>query len=105
MKKICITGASGFIGQNLCDKLIKLNRNIIGTVRNLDTVSMVNNFECISVGDIGAETNWSNALKNVDEVAYRTGYNDWIDEEITQLNNDIDDLNEELQGIYDEATE
>jgi nucleoside-diphosphate-sugar epimerase len=81
MKKICITGASGFVGQNLCDKLIKLNRNIIGTVRNLDTVSMVNNFECISVGDIGAETNWSNALKNVNCVIHCAGKTHSINED------------------------
>ena len=36
MKKILVTGASGFIGQNICEELIKLNWPVCGTVRNLD---------------------------------------------------------------------
>ena len=56
MKKICITGASVFIGQNLYNKLLKLNRTVAGTVRNFDHLSGNNNFKYISVGDIRSET-------------------------------------------------
>jgi nucleoside-diphosphate-sugar epimerase len=73
MKKICITGVSGFIGQNLYNKLLKLNRNIVGTVRNLDHLSGNNNFKYISVGDIGPETNWHNALEEVDCIVHCAG--------------------------------
>ena len=55
MKKICITGVSGFIGQNLYNKLLKLNRNIVGTVRNLDHLSGNNNFKYISISPINAQ--------------------------------------------------
>ena len=73
MKKICITGVSGFIGQNLYNKLLKLNRNIVGTVRNLNHLSENNNFKYISVGDIGPETNWHNALEEVDCIVHCAG--------------------------------
>lgn len=56
MKKICMTGVSDFIGQNLYNKLLKLNRTVVGTVRNFDHLSVNNNFKYISVGDIRPET-------------------------------------------------
>ena len=73
MKKICITGVSGFIGQNLYNKFIKLNRTVVGTVRNFDHLSGNNNFKHISVGNIGPETNWHNALEEVDCVVHCAG--------------------------------
>jgi nucleoside-diphosphate-sugar epimerase len=73
MKKICITGVSGFIGQNLYNKFIKLNRTVVGTVRNFDHLSGNNNFKYISVGNIGPETNWHNALEEVDCVVHCAG--------------------------------
>jgi nucleoside-diphosphate-sugar epimerase len=73
MKKICITGVSGFIGQNLFNKLLKLNRTVVGTVRNFDYLSYNKNFKYISVGDIGPETNWHNALEEVDCIVHCAG--------------------------------
>jgi len=73
MKKILVTGASGFIGQALCSELIKLNLMVCGTVRNSDSLSVSNDFECISVGDINSETNWKNALEKVDCIIHCAG--------------------------------
>ena len=41
MKKILVIGASGFIAQNIFRELIKLNWPICGTVRNLDSLSLL----------------------------------------------------------------
>ena len=73
MKKILVTGASGFIGQALCNKLIKLNLIVCATVRNPMPHSVSNDFECISVGNINLETNWKNALKKVDYIIHCAG--------------------------------
>ena len=73
MRKILITGASGFIGQNICKELVKLNRPVCGTVRSLDFYSEDHKFKVIPVGDIGPETDWGNALKEVDCVIHCAG--------------------------------
>ena len=35
MKKILVTGASGFIGQSLCKTLSKSGRSVLGAVQDL----------------------------------------------------------------------
>ncbi len=49
MKKICVTGANGFIGKSICNELIKHGKFVRGTVRSLKTISEISNYECISV--------------------------------------------------------
>jgi nucleoside-diphosphate-sugar epimerase len=71
MEKILITGASGFIGQKLCRRLIKLNRNVYGTVRDSNSIS--SNLENFTIGDIGLEANWENALKDVSCIIHCAG--------------------------------
>ena len=65
MNKILVSGSSGFIGNNLCKKLIELKRYGCGTVRNLDLCNDTDNFKYFSVGNIGPKTNWENILENV----------------------------------------
>ncbi len=73
MKKILVTGANGFVGQNIYKNLIKLNYFVRGTVRNLDTALINCNAKYISVGNIDVETKWSNALEGVDCVIHCAG--------------------------------
>ena len=73
MKKILVTGSSGFIGQNLCQRLVKLNRDVLGTVRSEDIFSINNDFKNISVGSIDKEVNWNNALKDIDCIIHCAG--------------------------------
>ena len=73
MKKILVTGASGFIGKTLCNKLIKLSFNVQGAVRSLDSLTFEYNFKAVTVGEIGANTNWINALKDIDCIIHCAG--------------------------------
>jgi nucleoside-diphosphate-sugar epimerase len=73
MKKILVTGANGFVGQNIYKNLIKLNYFVRGTVRNLDTALINCNAKYISVGNIDAETKWYNALQGVDCIIHCAG--------------------------------
>ena len=69
MKKILVTGASGFIGQKIYRQLFKLKRNVCGTVRNLN----LSNSEYIKVAEIGGEVNWENILKDVSCIIHCAG--------------------------------
>ena len=56
-------------------------------------------------GDVkigGYEYATSKALKDVDEIAYREGYNYWADGEITRLEEEIDDLKDQVKALEEE---
>ena len=60
MNKICVTGASGFIGRSLCEALVSSNKSITGFIRNSESIFTNSRFEQIQVGNINSETNWKN---------------------------------------------
>jgi len=67
--KILITGASGFIGRNLCAFLKGKNCFVRGAVRRQScNISGVD--ECIKAGDIGSGVDWTQALTGVDVVVH-----------------------------------
>jgi len=73
MKKILVTGASGFIGQSLCETLSKSGRSVLGAVRSLNSISLNNNIKYISVGDISFKKNWKDLLLGVDCIIHCAG--------------------------------
>jgi len=73
MKKILITGASGFIGQSLCKSLSKTNRLVCGVVRDIDPSSKINNIDYKLVGNINLKTNWQDILVDVDCILHCAG--------------------------------
>ena len=73
MKKILVTGASGFIGQSLCETLSKSERSVLGAVRNLDSILINKNIKYISVGDIAFKKNWKDLLVDVDGIIHCAG--------------------------------
>ena len=47
----------------------------------------------------------SRTLKQIDEIAYNCGFNDWADSRITELQEQIDDLNDQISELEEEQDE
>lgn len=62
--KICVTGATGFVGSALCDALEGAGHSIVKVVRTGTEPCMV------AVGDIDASTSWGNAVAGCDVVVH-----------------------------------
>ena len=73
MKKILVTGASGFVGQFLCETLSESGRSVLGTVRNLNSILINKKIIYISVGDIAFKKNWKEILFEVDCIIHCAG--------------------------------
>ena len=65
---LLVTGAYGFIGAALYNIISNNNISVRGSVRSLKSVNEKS--KLIAVGDINADTDWTNALKNVDKVIH-----------------------------------
>ena len=73
MKKILITGASGFIGQSLIKSLSNSTRSVRGTIRSRNLFFSDAKTEYVSIGDINLETNWRESLINIDCIIHCAG--------------------------------
>lgn len=76
-KRILVTGGAGFIGSNLCEKLIELNNYVVcldnfstGKIENLETLLENRNFKLIE-GDIRNLDDCIMATKDVDYVLHQ----------------------------------
>ena len=68
---ILVTGATGFVGQSLCAKLLmRQDIGVRGAVRHLCPAQMNDCHDQIVIGDIGPETEWQEALSGVDCVIH-----------------------------------
>lgn len=71
LMKIAVTGANGFIGSALTNKLFEKGYDVRGVVRLKER--FLNNsgrFEFFAVGEINNDTNWNDALKGIDVVIH-----------------------------------
>jgi nucleoside-diphosphate-sugar epimerase len=73
--KILVTGASGFLGRALCNKLVSSGRDLCMAVRHipdrLSALTLADGSACFCVVDeIGPATKWSIALAGVTEVIH-----------------------------------
>ncbi|WP_173054783.1 UDP-glucose 4-epimerase family protein [Candidatus Nitrotoga sp. AM1P] len=66
--KFMISGAGGFVGKALCAELIRRGQSVSAAVRSEN--SLIENAEAIVVGAIDSETNWADALRDVDVVIH-----------------------------------
>jgi nucleoside-diphosphate-sugar epimerase len=73
MKKILVTGASGFVGQFLCKTLSKSGRSVLGAVRSANSNLIDHNIKYISVGDISFKKNWKDHLIDVNCIIHCAG--------------------------------
>ena len=71
MRNVLATGANGFIGRALCERLLTEGRQVRGAVRSqVGRVSLPAGIEAVSIGSIGPDTDWSKALNGVDTVVH-----------------------------------
>ena len=69
---ILITGANGFVGKALTKEFLNAGYFVRGAVLALPQHPFIEhkNFELITIGKINSQTNWSEALKNIDIVIH-----------------------------------
>ena len=71
MKNILITGPNGFIGRALCKRILADGYRVRGAVRTESQMAAVpSGVEGALVGDIGPETDWSEALGGIDGIVH-----------------------------------
>ncbi len=63
-----VTGASGFVGRGLCAEIIRRGWQVKAALRTSD--SSCEGFESVIVGEIDQNTNWGDALSDVDVVVH-----------------------------------
>ena len=66
--KFMISGAGGFVGKALCAELLRRGQSVSAAVRSGN--SLIENAEVIIIGAIDGETNWADALRDVDLVIH-----------------------------------
>ena len=66
--KFMISGAGGFVGKALCAELLRRGQSVSAAVRS--GKSLIDNTEVIIIGAIDSETNWADALRDVDVVIH-----------------------------------
>lgn len=70
-QKILVTGANGFIGTALCEKLAAEHRTVVGAVRTVTAASdLPTGIERFAIGEIGPHTQWERALSGIDIVIH-----------------------------------
>lgn len=68
IQRILVTGPDGFVGSILCCELITRGYSVRGA--QWITAPLPDGCESVVVGDIGTNTDWSDALKDVDAIVH-----------------------------------
>jgi nucleoside-diphosphate-sugar epimerase len=69
MIRVLVTGATGFVGRPLCELLAESGYTVRAALRSARSVP-TSIAETVVVGDIGASTQWEEALRDVDSVIH-----------------------------------
>lgn len=69
-RTILVTGASGFVGQSVCSRLLGQGFAVRAAVRSIDSIPSAEGLDVVAVGEIDAQTEWDVALKGVDSVIH-----------------------------------
>ena len=71
MENIFVTGANGFIGRALCRKMLAERYHVRGAVRGAaQMAALPSGVEGVLVGDVGPETDWSEALVGIEGIVH-----------------------------------
>ena len=70
MKKVLVTGATGFVGRALCAHLSRNGWHVRASIRGATDFGLASNCEVIRVPDIGPDTNWLAAVSGMDAVVH-----------------------------------
>jgi nucleoside-diphosphate-sugar epimerase len=70
LKSDLVTGANGFIGSVLCNRLVAEKWNVSGTVRSAGKYSLVRGVKSVIIGDVSAATGWDADLQSIDTVVH-----------------------------------
>ena len=73
MEKICVTGASGFIGRSICKSLNSSGKFVKGFVRNVDSFLDLEKIEYEIIGDISSNIDWKKKLYGNDIIIHCAG--------------------------------
>ncbi|MBU4491097.1 MAG: SDR family oxidoreductase [Euryarchaeota archaeon] len=74
MFRVLITGADGFVGKALCAEMVSRGWNVRASVRSREKIkSLPEEIEVIETGLIGPDTEWKDALDNVESVVHLAG--------------------------------
>jgi nucleoside-diphosphate-sugar epimerase len=71
--RVLVTGATGFVGRALVPMLTHAGHDVTITVRYGPSADHLNNVRLQNIGEIGPETNWQEALKNIYAVIHLAG--------------------------------
>jgi nucleoside-diphosphate-sugar epimerase len=66
-----VTGANGFVGRVLCQRLKRDGHFVRAAVRRDSVIAGVD--ECLSIGELGGTTQWSDAVRSIDTVFHLAG--------------------------------
>jgi len=67
---ILVTGASGFVGRQLCRDLKHKGESVRAAVRSLSEINSLSGTEQVIIDNIGPNTTWHESLKGVDCVVH-----------------------------------
>lgn len=70
MKRVLVTGATGFVGGVLCEALKDAGYAVRAAVRAADRPPSAGSSERVVVGELGAQTDWGRALVDIDCVVH-----------------------------------
>jgi len=68
-KPILVTGATGFVGRALVERLVADRRAVRGALRATSTAPPAQ-VEPVAIGDLGPDTDWTRAVRGVDAVVH-----------------------------------
>jgi len=71
---VLVTGEDGFVGKALCGEMVLRGWKVRASVRSREKIkSLPKEIEIIETGSIGPDTEWKDALDNVDSVVHLAG--------------------------------